>query len=298
MALAGALTLALSGCALVTPPPPKSVRYEGDSTQYSKDDLNSERAKYDTAMTGTTPNLAAARLLRDRMIHRIRVDIDIWYAAQEAQLYEQRAGMNTFADFVELGLAGATSLTNGEHAKTVLATILSVGKGTRLSFDKNWFREKATESLINTMRSGRNTKLADILQKMTANSADKYTFEEAWGDLIAYYQAGTIYSALVSLSADTGQKATKSEAELKKANEPRYAKLFKATEQDVTTTEQIRAKAAAMTEAQAREVLGKLKVVIPANADAAKITELLNAQVHKLATATSEERIDIIAAFN
>lgn len=293
--LLGPLVL-VSGCLHTTAVAPKPVRFDESSTEFDNK-FESLKAEYDTAVGNNAATLKA-RVARDRLIFSLRVEIDKWYAQLEQELYESRASFNSWADFLELGMAGAGAIATPVHTKTIWATLLSAAKGTRLSIDKNWFREKATESLMNAMRAGRSLQLAQIVNKMTANNAAQYTFEEAWGDLVAYYQAGTVQGGLVLLAATSGEQAKVAEGEVEKAQQARYPALVAATPAMITETADTRTKALALPPAAKRAVLEELEIEIPADADDAKLAELINTLVQKLATATAEERQKIIAAIS
>ena len=286
----------VSGCAVITPKPQPLINRNAASVTQSAIELSQLLKSYNSSMD--QKNYDDARVPRDRMIELIRTDIDLLYVDVETQLYEKRAEFNTLADFAELGLAGAGAITNGERAKTILATILGVGKGTRLSYDKNWYGEKATASLINTMRAGRDSKWVDILKKMTANNAGRYPFEEAQADLIGYYQSGSIYSALVDLAAATGKTATDKANAVIEANTPRYPVLAKATLDTVAENNKLREQGLKMTTTQSRVVLEHLNITIPADATDSSIKDLLLDQVAKLITAGPAERKKIVDAFN
>ena len=77
-------------------------------------------------------------------------------------------------------------------------------QGTRLSFDKNFFEQKTTEALISQMRATRKTQEAQLLLNLNQRSAKDYTLEQTWTDLIRYYHAGTISSALVDIASKAG----------------------------------------------------------------------------------------------
>ncbi|MBA4138687.1 MAG: hypothetical protein C0518_15385 [Opitutus sp.] len=288
--------LLVTGCLQTTAVAPKPVRFDENSADFdSKFKLLKE--EYDSAV-GTNAATAKARVARDRLIFSLRVEIDKWYAQLEQDLYESRASFNSWGDFLELGMAGAGAIATPVHTKTVWATLLSATKGTRLSIDKNWFREKATESLINAMRAGRNLQLAQIISKMTASNAAQYTFEEAWGDLISYHQAGTLQGGLVLLAATSGEQAKEAEDKAEQAQQARYPALVSATPAMITETTDVRTKALALPAAGKRAVLTELQIDIPADADDAALAELINTVVRSLATATAAERKKIVDAIN
>src|SRR6266511_4274622 len=112
--LALAITIiALVGCASTSPKMPKAVDYDSTLTIYSTNAFVGDLDKYRSAFNEGKTNLATR--LRDAMIQRIRVEIEINYRQFELALFSDRAAFATGADWVELGLAGATTITGGEH---------------------------------------------------------------------------------------------------------------------------------------------------------------------------------------
>lgn len=90
-------------------------------------------------------------------------------------------------------------------------------QGTRLSFDKNFFEEKTTEALVSQMRASRTTLKAQILRSLSRRDVNSYPLEAAWMDIVSYYHAGTIPSALVDIAAKAGNDAAKGSQDLKEA---------------------------------------------------------------------------------
>lgn len=285
-----------TSCFQTTNPAPSAVHYDEARSAAVDTELDSMKKRYNSAME--TGRFETARIERDRMIFLTRVEIDKWYAALEQKLHESRASFNSWADFVELGLAGAGAIAAPVDTKTIYATVLSVTKGTRLSIDKNWFREKATESLINAMRAGRNQQLAMIIKKMTDNAANRYTFEEAWGDLITYHQAGTIQGGLVTLAAQTGERAVKSEEDVNKANRPRYAEVNdEMTAAEAVENGKMREIVRGMSIDQRRKTLEQIDGQAPASSSDADINSLIAQKLTQLALKQSvPDRQKIITA--
>lgn len=284
------------GCQHTTSSAPKVVRSVDGETSLTGTNIAEFWTLYDSAMK--SGDFDKARTIRDRMIFRVRVDIDGWYAALEQALHEDRASFNTWTDFLELGLAGAGALASQVDAKTRFATVLGVSKGTRISYDKNWYREKATEALINAMRAGRNQQLALIITK-TAQNADRYTFEEAWGDLIAYHEAGTLQGALIILAATTGTAATRSEQDVAQANKARYTQINdEMTPAMVQENQEARAIAAKMNLEQWRKTLAAIDGKEPSATTEAEVKKLIQAKLDLLfQKQTANERKKILDAF-
>jgi len=227
----------LAGCSTTGPELPKVLRSGGSTVAYTADDFNGDQKLYRDAYKAAKTN--EATIFRDSMIQRIRVEMDLTYHTFEGQLYDDRALLNTGSDWVELGLAGATTAFGGQTTKTALAAILTGFKGARLSFDKNWFREKTTETILSSMESERNKKLLLITGKMTASNAMQYTFDEALADLLDYFYAGTLQGALQTMSVQTGKAAADSKTEISDSTKKRIEMLQKAGLPEILTVEQL-----------------------------------------------------------
>lgn len=225
------------GCNSISPTVPASLDYTNYLTIYSIDTFAIDLANYRTLIEKN--NLVAATSLRNAMIHRIRVEIEINYRKFELSLFSSRATFSTISDWTELGLAGATTVVGGDQAKTVMAGILTALKGGRLSVDKNWFRERATEAIISAMQSERSKKLLLITGKMSSGNALQYPFEEAWADLVDYFYAGTLESGIQALAVDAGKTTANAKTDFQNAERQRIAVLSKASLQQIATAEML-----------------------------------------------------------
>lgn len=258
-----ALILALVVGCETTPKMPVVLDSNSPIAMYYTNDFSTDFNAYRAAFNSGNTNQATA--LRNAMINRIRVEIEGNYRDFEAKLFSDRQSFLTFSDFVELGLAGATTIAVGERTKTVLAAILTAVKGARLSVDKNWFREKNTEIVIASMQAERNKKLEMIEKKVTGNAME-YTFEEAWVDLIEYFYAGTLEAGVQALGVETGKNAADAKAATKQATQARIEKftIFKATPIQISHTRALTQKVAELKQqndvAEAKRILNELHI--------------------------------------
>jgi hypothetical protein len=229
--LAAALAVTFSGCMHINRP---NVPPVVDSTgTYSANLFNADYEAYKSAVNpkdGSAPDLAKARLLRNQMVNRVEVDIEKGYRNFEQSLTTTRAGIQTGGDVVELGLSAAIGVVGAVEVKDLLAASLTGFKGTRLSFDKNVFREKTTEILISRMQGARDAVRNRITQKMSDMDVGAYPFEEAWRDLVEYFYAGTLPVALQQLANDAGQSAIEAQKkatdiDVKRANTAAEAQM-------------------------------------------------------------------------
>jgi hypothetical protein len=169
-----------------------------------------------------------ARVLRDQIVYRTLADIESTYGRFEVQLTTSRATESVLADTAQLGITAAITVVSASDVKDILAASLSGLQGTQLSIDKNFFREKTTESLISQMRADRKNLEAQIVSRLAAQdvipTADPttkaniaaYSLDAAWIDVTQYYYAGTVPSALVSIATTTGNNATAAATKLTK----------------------------------------------------------------------------------
>jgi hypothetical protein len=208
-------------------------------TTYSADTFKKDYGDYTVAVANS--NLDRAKGLRDQMINRIEIDIEQDYRDFEGKLFSTRAAVQTGSDIAQLGMSAAIGVVGGSDVKDLLAASLTGFKGSSLSFDKNFFREKTTEALISQMQAYRDTVRTRITQKVTGD-VKQYPFEEAWRDLVEFFYAGTIPAALQQLANTSGKAATEAKAkfeevDIKRANtvqeekaairiRSRYADLF------------------------------------------------------------------------
>lgn len=281
------LLLTSIGCKTVTGlKTPKSLSLDGPISKFSTETFQQYLQDYTTAMEAK--DYAHAQVLRDRMINGIRVEIEMNYREFEQKLYAGRAAFNTTADIAELALAGAATITHGESAKTIISGVLTAVKGGRLSYDKNFFREKTTEAIIASMQAGRSTKLAHIIESMNVE-VQRYPFEEAWADLVDFFYAGTIEGGLLALTSDAGNKAEAGKRELKAAERVR---LLKATAVEIKTTGEltdevgklVKAEDQAAARARAEKILKELGVRFDANETNMQLYEKLQDQINAATT--------------
>lgn len=208
---------------------PKAIdrdAYQGPSFSiaYSLSEFNTDYTEYKKlTRLGDPDSMTSARRLRDSMIDRIRVDIEMNYREYEARLFAGRATGDSIADFLELGLALATTISNGERVKTVLGAVSTAFKGNRLSIDKNFFREKTIETITSKMQATRERVKGRILQNMLDAPVSKYTFEAAWVDLVEFFYAGTLQSGIQALAIDAGADAVTAKAATKDIEQLRLA---------------------------------------------------------------------------
>jgi hypothetical protein len=180
---------------------------------YSKASFDNDYKQYKAARDGSKES--EARMYRNIMIYQIEADIELIYRQFEQKFSSSRDKFQTGSDVVELGVTAAIGVVEGSAVKELLAASLTGFKGTRLSIDKNYYREKTTEIIITQMQAYRESVRNRITEKTVKLSVSDYPFEEAKRDLIEYYYAGTVHSAFQQLAIASGQAASTQIAEAK-----------------------------------------------------------------------------------
>lgn len=221
------LVCLLSICALLTGCPSGRTKMPAVVKEkvrtYAITKFDTDYAAYNTAVNDEKFELA--KLRRNEMIFQLKRNIDANYLEFENGLFIGKATSNILFDITELGAALAGTISNGERAKTIISSSLSMFKGSRKSAEINLFREKTTESLIQTMRASRSKRETKINIGLRNTVAD-YTLEESLGDLIDYFYAGSLSNALVELSQQAADKANDAKNEADDATKKRLEQGF------------------------------------------------------------------------
>ena len=144
------------------------------------------------------PDPTTAKAYRDRIVYGLMADIEYLFRDYESRLFIDSAKFNIGGDFLELGLSTAATLGNGARTKTILSALGAAVTGNRISIDKNFFRQRTFEALVNAMESRRSAMEKRILDQII-KSVDLYPFEAAIKDLREYFFAGTLEGGLTEL---------------------------------------------------------------------------------------------------
>jgi hypothetical protein len=149
---------------------------------------------------------------RNRLIFMAVSQIDLHFRSNERKVRHRNRLFQTVLDILEVGAATAISITNGERAKSVIADGLGFIQGSRESIDKN-YRMLDRQILVNKMVEKRAKVLTTIYERV-GKSDEEYPFERAFIDLLDYFEAGRIDSALTELAKDSGSTAVNAETAL------------------------------------------------------------------------------------
>ena len=211
----GAIALLACGCTSnMGPKMPKELTAPSVSS-YPADTFKSDLDKYRGAAAGA--DLKGALAIRNEMAYRVMADIESSYGAFEMKLSSSRAAQATLADATTLGLTAATSVVSAIDVKDILAATSVAFQGSWTSYDKNFFAQKSTEALIAQMRATRRTLQAQLITSLGTRDVASYPWDAVWIDLVRFYYAGTVPSAMVELASNAGTQATQATEKLNNA---------------------------------------------------------------------------------
>lgn len=182
---------------------------DGKTGNYTLDNYAKDLNAYEQAAA----NPAEALRLRNKMVYSIAAEIDYAFYTYETNLFVNEGKFHVGADFLQLGLAGASTISNGARGKTILSALLSGVTGMNLSIDKNFFRQQTVQAIASSMEANRDRIKAVILQQLKQDTAT-YPFTAARADLIHYFFAGTLSAGLQQLGQDAATNAQAQKADL------------------------------------------------------------------------------------
>jgi len=146
------------------------------------------------------------------MVYSIAAEIDYAFYDYETKLFLNEGQFHVAGDFLQLGLAAASTASIGARGKTILGALLTGVTGLNLSIDKNFFRQQTVQAIASSMEANRDQIKTTILKQL-AQDTTAYPFAAARADLIHYFFAGTLNAGLQKL----GQTAA-ADAKTEKAN--------------------------------------------------------------------------------
>jgi hypothetical protein len=195
-------------------PPPRSGSNGTYTLALFEADFQAYNAKIPPQNPSPTPvDVTAATALRNKMVYGVMAEIDYVYHDYEESLFINEGSFRVATDTLALGLGVASTITNGERAKTVLSAALTGFTGATLSIDKNFFKQQTVQALISSMQAGRDQTNALILTRLSEPDTT-YPFQAARSDMAAYFFAGTLPGALQRLSQTSAVNANVQHAAL------------------------------------------------------------------------------------
>jgi hypothetical protein len=141
---------------------------------------------------------------------------DLEYHNYEARLTREVQDEGLLATAVSLGLTGTASLIPVAQTSRILSGVATGVTGLDKAYNEKELLSNTIQALQTQMRADRKEWAAEIQAKMvrpdktTVTPIAEYTLAMALSDADAYYQAGTIASALIGLSKTLANKEASS----------------------------------------------------------------------------------------
>jgi len=197
----------LSGCATVQgyPTDPEDSKATLDKLKPAFDGTD-EVAYY------ALPERSAGRdTSRNAIIVKRLRGYDLTYAQFTRQLLGTSNSLNLGTDLAGIALGGLTSTVGGAGAKSALGAASAGILGANAAINKDIFYQKTIPALISQMDANRAKALLPILKGMTLGD-DKYPLAQAMSDLGLYRDAGSLPSAISTITETANKDKQVSEA--------------------------------------------------------------------------------------
>lgn len=170
-----------------------------------------------TAANSKPDGKLLAQGIRNTLVEDALPYVDGMYLDFITDIQQGRDRENYVADVIELGASAAVGIIKGpQRSIQIIGIVLTAFRGGRRSRDLNFYKDQATPILINKMDGNRAAVRAAIMQRETKD-IDSYPMGMAVGDIVAYYNAGTLIRAFTELQKDTAEQTKISERALEEA---------------------------------------------------------------------------------
>lgn len=208
------LIFMIEGCSTFRCAPPPTDLYTKEAYTPEKYEADLDLYKQAINMKGDGTRY------RDAIVYSTAAEIDKNYNNFKNSFFGERAWTETSFDITQIGLGTFGALAGGETVN-LLAAISTGVAGTRLSFNKNFFKERSSDLLLSRMDALRAEKWAEICLKLV-QSDSIYSLREAERDLVEYYQRGSLQAAFQNITAESGAAQKNADDEIKKQIEAKY----------------------------------------------------------------------------
>jgi hypothetical protein len=205
-----AIVPALVGCASHQVGPNRPVPIDADIAMVSSLAYPQDLATFAAGW----PDKAVAR---NEMLTARMYITDMEYQVYEANLTKEIQDEGLLGTATVLGLTTASTLVSPAPTKTILSGLATGVTGLDKAYNEKELLSSAMQALQTQMRADRKAQAAEIYARMFRDTGGaikkptpigEYTWAMALSDAEAYYQAGTISSALIGLSRTVANKET------------------------------------------------------------------------------------------
>jgi hypothetical protein len=189
---------ALAGCASHQVGPNRPVPIETDIQMVSS-------LAYPQDLVSFASNWPDKGAARNEMLTARMYVADMEYQVYEANLTKEMQDEGLLGTAASLGLTTSSTLVSPAVTKTILSALATGVTGLDKAYNEKELLSNAMQALQTQMRADRNAQAAQIYARMFTTDKkptpiSQYTWTMALSDAEAYYQAGTISSALIGLT--------------------------------------------------------------------------------------------------
>jgi hypothetical protein len=164
--------------------------------------FDGDRLSYNGAMN--VGDVATGTRKRNEIAFHVIGNIDYGYGQWRGTFTQERNKQQFFFDIGENALVSAIGLTSINTTKNIFTAVLQFGRGTRKSYETNFFKGQTITVIFATIDAARLNKLTEIQNKLSATTAQEYPLDEAMADTIAYFNEGTLAAGLQRLGEAAG----------------------------------------------------------------------------------------------
>jgi len=210
--------LIIGGCSTFrfAPPPPSLYTMEN----YTPEKYRADLVLYQQPNATETERTRC----RNKIVYSTASEIDKNYREFKNSFFGERAATETLLDIAQIGLGTAGTFAGGQ-TPNLLAAISTGVAGSRLSFNKNFFKEKSPDLLLSRMDALRAEQWSQIYLKLKENDSI-YSLYEAERDLFAYFEKGSLQAAFQNIIAESGAAQQKADSAIKNQIRAKYGEFM------------------------------------------------------------------------
>lgn len=166
-------------------------------------------------------NIEKKRALRDQIVLARMYGIDINYLDYEAKLTRERQEIGFIGTVTNLALTSTASLAGSKETKAILSAAATGLTGVNEAYENEVLLDRTVAVIQQQMRAERKLVRASILTRLEM-PVIQYPLELALSDVESYYRAGSVTSALIGVSQQSGLLLRNAEETERQAIVTRY----------------------------------------------------------------------------
>lgn len=171
-----------------------------------------------------TKDVQSCRDRRNSMIAEMMLIVDHNYHQYEGNIIAGQSKTNFYSDGLRTSLETAATLFNPMSTVKILTGTAALTGTVQASATKEFYYDQAANALIAQMRADRKEIELRILSAMLNSSYEQYPVPMALRDLNELYRAGTLASAITTVSKDATTRAHQADEEMKGLTNQQLAK--------------------------------------------------------------------------